>query len=65
MIERYNTLKGLIVKKGITQEQLAEMIGMPKNTFCVKINRYKGRDFTLDEARAISRAIGEPVDNFF
>ena len=64
-IERYGTLKGLLVKKGIKQEELANRIGMDRTTFNIKINRYKGRDFTLSEAIAISNAIDEPIDNFF
>lgn len=64
-IERYGTLKGLLVQKGIKQEELANRIGMDRTTFNIKINRYKGRDFTLSEAIAISNAIDEPIDNFF
>nr|WP_276940041.1 helix-turn-helix transcriptional regulator [Helcococcus sueciensis] len=65
MIERYNTLKSLLVKKNISQQQLADRINMPRQTFNVKINRYDGRDFSLDEARAISKELNEPIDNFF
>lgn len=64
-VERYGTLKGLLVQKGIKQEELANRIGMDRTTFNIKINRYKGRDFTLSEAMAISNAIDEPIDNFF
>lgn len=64
-VERYGTLKGLLVQKGIKQEELANKIGMDRTTFNIKINRYKGRDFTLSEAIAISNAIEEPIDNFF
>ncbi len=64
-VERYGTLKGLLVQKGIKQEDLAKRIGMDRTTFNIKINRYKGRDFTLSEAIAISNEIKEPIDNFF
>ena len=64
-VERYGTLKGLLVRKGIKQEDLAKNIGMDRTTFNIKINRYKGRDFTLSEAIKISNVINEPIDNFF
>lgn len=64
-VERYGTLKGLLVQKNIKQEDLANQIGMDRTTFNIKINRYRGRDFTLSEAIAISKAIEEPIDNFF
>ena len=64
-VERYGTLKGLLVQKNIKQEDLANQIGMDRTTFNIKINRYRGRDFTLSEAIAISKAIQEPIDNFF
>lgn len=65
MINRYATLKALLVRKDIKQEDVAKAIDMDRTTFNVKINRYKGRDFTLSEAIAISDYIGEPIDNFF
>ena len=64
-VERYGTLKGLLVQKGIKQEDLAKSIGMDRTTFNIKINRYRGRDFSLSEAIKISKVIDEPIDNFF
>lgn len=65
MVQRYATLKSILVKKEIKQQDLADAINMDRTTLSAKINRYQGRDFTLDEARAISEFIKEPIDNFF
>ena len=65
MIDRYNTLKGLIISKGFSQTNVAKGIGMDRTTFNIKINRTNGRDFTLNEAILISRFIEEPIDKFF
>lgn len=65
MVQRYQTLKSILVKKEIKQQELADAINMDRTTLSAKINRYQGRDFTLDEARAISEFIKEPIDNFF
>lgn len=64
-MDRYGTLKALLVQKGIKQGDLAKQIGMDRTTFNIKINRYNNRDFTLNEAIEISKAIDEPIDNFF
>lgn len=65
MIQRYNSLKSLLIKKNMTQQELADKINMPRQTLNIKINRYAGRDFTLDEAKAISNVLNEPIDKFF
>lgn len=63
--KKYSVLKSIIVQKGMTQQEIAEAIGMDRTTFNIKINRYQGRDFTLQEAMQISNYIKEPIDNFF
>lgn len=65
MVERYQTLKSILVKKQISQQELADALNMERTTLSAKINRYRGRDFTLEEAKNISKYINEPIDNFF
>lgn len=65
MVERYQTLKSILVKKQISQQELADALNMERTTLSAKINRYRGRDFTLEEAKNISKYIKEPIDNFF
>ncbi|EAC8477253.1 XRE family transcriptional regulator [Listeria monocytogenes] len=61
----YYNLKNLLDRKGLTQEVVADKINMPRSTFNLKINRKNGRDFSLEEAKQISKVINETVDNFF
>lgn len=61
----YYSLKMLISKKGYKQKDIAEKINMDRGTFNVKINRYKGRDFELSEALAISKILEVKIDDFF
>lgn len=61
----YFNLKTLIAKKGFTQSKIAEMLGMPRTTFNLKINRTNGRDFTLQEAVNISVILEEKIESFY
>lgn len=62
-----NLLRGAIVKKGFTQELLAEMIGMSSNTLSSRINGLSF--FNTDEIDRICQALdivedSEKVDIF-
>lgn len=61
----YNNLKGLLVRNEIKQSEMARKIEVDPSTFNLKINRTKGRDFTLDEAIKMSGILGVKVDDFF
>lgn len=61
----YNNLKGLLVKNGIKQSDMAKLVGVDPSTFSFKINRKNGRDFTLDEAIKMAEAMNVKVDDFF
>ncbi len=63
--QRYAILKSILDARDISQADIADAIGMDRTTFNVKINRYKGRDFTLQEAIKISNFIGVSIDDFF
>lgn len=43
--------KGWLVTNGITQKEIAELLGLSYQSVCMKVNGK--RDFTLDEARKI------------
>lgn len=61
----YYELKSQIDRSDLNQKQVAELIGMDRSLFNVKLNRYEGRDFTLSEAIKISRVLNISLDNFF
>lgn len=61
----YSNLKIILLKKDVTQKELAKEINMDRATFNLKINRTNGRDFTLSEAIKIAECLDEKVDNFF
>lgn len=61
----YYNLKTLIERKGLTQDDISEKMGMNRSVFNVKINRTKGRDFSFEEAIKIAQILEEQVDNFF
>lgn len=63
--KRYAVLKSILDKKGISQSVVADAINMDRTTFNIKINRYRGRDFTLQEAIHISKFLNVPIDDFF
>ena len=60
-------LKALLKKNGITQNELADMLGLTYQTISIKMNGHK--DFTQSEIRAImtifSLTPDELVDIFF
>lgn len=61
----YFGLMDIMKRKGVTQEQLANILGMDRATFNVKINRTNGRDFTFSEAMKIAIELQEVAENFF
>ncbi len=59
-----NLIKAKIVEKGMTQQQVAEKIGMSAKTFSIKMNNGK---FGLDEAEKliVLLQIDQPEKYFF
>ena len=49
-------LKAKLMELGLTQDQLAEMIGISKASLSYKINNR--RDFTISETLKIQKALG-------
>lgn len=50
-------LRGLMVEKGFTQQQMAEVLGISLSTFNRKLMR-GGKNFTLEEIVNIKEALG-------
>lgn len=61
-----NKLKGIIVERGTTQQNVAESIGINRSTFYRKMKN--GGDFSIGEAQKIAEKIPlineEAVENF-
>ena len=56
-------LKGLRVEKGLTQKEMASLIGMPSSSYSRKENG--DNQFTLQEAYKISQVLEKTVDEIF
>ena len=56
-------LKGLRVEKGLTQKQMASLIGMPGSSYSRKENG--DNQFTLQEAYKISQVLEKTIDEIF
>lgn len=61
----YFRLKNELDRRGVTQEEIAEAIEMDRSLFNLKINRSKGRDFYLSEAKAIASYLNIKLDDFY
>ena len=60
----YHNLKGIIVSKGVKQKDIAEKLDMDKSTLSMKLNRYRGRDFTFSEASKLAELLGVKMEDF-
>lgn len=56
-------LKGIMVEYGVTQGELAKLIGISSRAINYKINGE--RDFTLKEAQIISKYFKRPIEDIF
>lgn len=59
----YSKLKGLMVEKKITQQQLAQILEMSITTLNFKINGKS--DFNVKEAKKVSNFFGKTLDETF
>jgi putative transcriptional regulator len=58
-----NTIRGLRTERGLTQAQLAELLGVTRQTvIAVEQGRYSP---SLELAFQIARALGRPIDQVF
>lgn len=60
----YLNLKSIIVSKGLKQKDVAKKLDMDKSTFNMKVNRYRGRDFTFSEASQLSKILDIKMEDF-
>lgn len=60
----YLNLKSIIVSKGLKQKEVAKKLDMDKSTFSMKLNRYRGRDFTYSEAKQLSKMLDIKMEDF-
>lgn len=61
-------LKGEIRAKAMTQDVVAERIGVSRSRFNAKLNGHKGAEFTLGEVRAMKKLLylsKDQVDEIF
>ncbi len=59
----YDKLKGLMKENHITQNELAEILGMTVSTLNFKLNGKS--DFTIREGKKISELFDKPIDEIF
>ena len=60
--EPYYNLKTIMAKNNLTQKEGAKIIDITETNFSLKINRQKGRGFTLDEAIKLAEYLNVKVD---
>ena len=59
----YSKLKGLMVEKNITQQELAQILQMSITTLNFKINGKS--DFNVKEAKKVSNFFGKTIEEIF
>lgn len=60
----YLNLKSAIISKGLKHKEIAKDLKMDKSTFSMKLNRYRGRDFTFSEATKLAKMLGIKMEDF-
>jgi putative transcriptional regulator len=63
LVERHSKLKGARVEKGLTQEDMAEKIGISTYSYLMKENGK--RDFTLTEMKKICEILNKELSEIF
>ena len=59
----YSKLKGLLVEKNITQQELAQILKISVSTLNFKINGKS--DFSVTEAKKVSNFLGKTIEEIF
>lgn len=59
----YSKLKGLMVEKNVTQQELAKLLEISVSALNFKINGKS--DFFVTEAKTVSNFLGMPVEDLF
>lgn len=61
----YSKLKGFFVEKGIRQEEIAALLGIPKASVNLILNGRAGRDFKGKQIKKICETYGISADVYF
>lgn len=64
-MNKYIELKVELVRRSLTNQEVADVLGIDRTTFSCKLNRYRGADFTLEEARTMCKEYNLPFEIFF
>jgi len=59
----YSKLKGILVEKNITQQELAQILKISVSTLNFKINGKS--DFSVREAKMVSKFLGKTIEEIF
>jgi len=59
----YSKLKGLLVEKNVTQQELAQILKISVSTLNFKINGKS--DFSVTEAKMVSNFLGKTIEEIF
>lgn len=59
----YSKLKGILVEKNITQQELAQILQISVSTLNFKINGKS--DFSVTEAKRVSNLLGKTIEEIF
>jgi len=59
----YSKLKGILVEKNITQQELAQILKISVSTLNFKINGKS--DFSVREAKIVSKFLGKTIEEIF
>ena len=59
----YSKLKGLLVEKNVTQQELAQILKISVSTLNFKINGKS--DFSVREAKMVSKFLGKTIEEIF
>lgn len=61
----YNKFKGLLVERGIKQQEIADLLGMDRTRFNLILNGQQGKDFKVHEVNKICEHLGISADKYF
>lgn len=64
-MQGYLKFKGFLVEKGILQEEIASLLGIPKASVNLILNGRGGRDFKGHQIKKICETYGISADAYF
>ena len=64
-MQGFGKFKGYLVEKGISQTEVAELIGVSRTHLNMILNGQRGADFTLEQLVTICEHYGIDIKDFF